>query len=356
MSIFVNPKRRGITLLYCLLGGVGSIIFLSFFSDRLNHRSNGFIRLTPPHVAMPAKIRDISYNSFYLAGGTGTRFFLANRAVPNFIMSLNFRLTDSASQHLSMLSAGGRFAKALRITVDSPHVYLFEGVSPTIVQGTWGDSLLQRIPGKFYFGLASPLSPVSQVYRAVDNRQHLNILVKQLKDSITRGDGILEKQVDGVFCTDGVLHSQPDSNRLVYIYNYRNQFICMDTNMRIRYRGRTIDTISHVKFSVGNIPSQRAITMSSPPVFVNEQSCISGNYLFVHSGLHADNEEMSIFKNSSPIDVYSLVDGSYVLSFYLPDYHHKKIRDFSVFGHTLVALYDHYAYTYSLTIPEKMQK
>ena len=356
MAFFVNPKRRSIILLCCLLGSSGSVIFLSFFSERANHRNNGFIRLAPPHIAMPTKIRDITYNSFYLAGGTTTHIYLANVLTPNLIMAMNTGLTDSIGARLSMHSAGGRFAKSLKITIDSPAIYLFEGSTTTIVRGRWCDSLLHRDSGKLYFGIAAPLSPVSQVFRAVDDRRHVNVLVKQLNDSLTTGDHILEKQVDGIFCTDGTLHAQPDSNRLIYVYHYRNQFICMDTNMRVLYRGKTIDTISQVKFTVGSIPSKKAITLSSPPQFVNEQSCISGNYLFIHSGLRADNDETGIYENSSPIDVYSLTNGNYILSFYLPDYRHHKIQDFGVFGNTLVALYDHYIYTYTLHIPAKMQK
>src|SRR5262249_2111967 len=160
----------------------------------------------------------------------------------------------------------------------------------------------------------------------------------------------------GIFCTDGSLLAQADSNRLIYVYNYRNQWICLDTNLNIRYKARTIDTNSRVKFTVGSIPSQHAITMSSPPTFVNQQSCISGNSLFIHSALQADNDESDVYSISSPIDVYSLVDGKYLLSFYLPDYRKHKIRDFRVSGNTLVALYDHYVYTYTLLFPQKLQQ
>lgn len=356
MHWFINPRKRGLTLLSCFIGGALCILFLSFFAEKLNHRANGFIRLAPPHVSMPEEIRDIRFNGFYFAGGTPTHFYLANHMAPNLVMTMTTALTDSAIDRFSLQTAGGRFAKALRVIIDSPHIYLFEGITPTIAYGEVGDSLLHRRPAKLYFSVAEPLSPVSRVFRAVDDRLRQNVLVKQLNESFIKGDHVLEKQVDGIFCTDGTLLAQPDSNRLVYVYHYRNQFICLDTNLRVRYRGKTIDTVSRVKFAVDRIPTQRSITLSSPPEFVNEQSCVSGNYLFIHSALHADNEELSMFQRTSPIDVYSLLDGSYILSFYLPDYRQKKIQDFGVFGNTLVALYDHWLYTYTLNIPTKMRK
>lgn len=355
MPWFINPKKRSLTLLSCFSGALLAILCLSLYSTKANHPTNGFIRLVPPHVAIPQKIRDLRVNSYYLAGGTDSRFYLGNHTAPHIITTVDLRLADTSIHRLSMRSAGGRFARSLMITVDSPDIYLYEGVTPTLVQGRLDDSLLHRTPGKFYFNLATPLSSISTIFRVVDQRRQ-NILVKQLSDSLQKADNILEKQVDGIFCTDGALHAQPAANRLVYVYNYRNQFIVMDTNLRVRYKARTIDTITRVKFTVGYIPSERILTPSSPPQFVNEQSCVSGNYLFIHSALRADNDDPNVYAIGSPIDVYSLVDGHYLFSFFLPDYGRHKIRDFRVFHNTLVALYDHYIYTYQLHIPPKLQQ
>jgi hypothetical protein len=355
MNWFVHVKRRSLNLLYCLSGGIVGIAGLALLSGKVNRSSNGFIRLIPPHVAIPDRIYNLRINSDYFVGGTTSRFYLGNYTAPQLIKTISFNFTDSGVHRLSMASAGGHFARSLKITVDSPIIYLHEGVTPTIVQGTTSDSLLHRTAGKFYFNLATPLSPVSCVYRIVDRRRQ-NTLVKQLNDSLIQANNILEKQVDGIFCTEGALHAQPASNRLIYVYSYRNQFIVIDTNLRIEYKARTIDTISHVKFKVDFIPSEKSLTLSSPPTFVNKESCVSGNYLFIHSALRADNDENSIYEIGSPIDVYSLIDGKYLLSFYLPDYQRKKIRDFRVFGNTLIALYDHYAYSYKLNIPSKLRQ
>jgi hypothetical protein len=189
----------------------------------------------------------------------------------------------------------------------------------------------------------------------VDGRRQ-NVLAKQLNDSIIRADAVLEKQVDGIFDTQGALLAQPGANRLVYVYNYRNQFIVMDTNLQVRFKARTIDTVSRVKFSVGYVPSDRSLTLSSPPQFVNLQSCVDGNYLFIHSALRADNDVPTMFEQGSAIDVYSLIDGKYIFSFFLPDYAHQKVRDLRVAGNTLIALYGQYAYSYKLQIPIKLQQ
>jgi hypothetical protein len=355
MPWFINVKKRSLFLLSCLSGGVLGILGLALLSGATKHNSNGFIRLIPPHVAIPQKIHDVGFNSYYLAGGTASRFYLGNFTNPQWVSSLSLELADTNSQRLSMLSAGGRFARSLKITIDSPSIYLYEGVTPSIVQGTLGDSLLHRSTAHFYFNGSAPLSPVSCIYRSIDQHQQ-NILIKQLNDSFTRVDTIIKGQGDGIFSTEGELHAQPSSNRLVYIYSYRNEFIVTDTNLHVQYKARTIDTISRVKFTVSSIPSENKLTLSSPPTFVNKESCVSGNYLFIHSGLRADNDESSIYDIGSPIDIYSLINGKYLFSFFLPDYQHHKVRDFRVFNNTLIALYDHYAYSYQLNIPVKLRQ
>ena len=357
LLLFLSRRRRRLLFLfYCFIGSILAITGLAFFSGVANRPGNGFIRLVPPHVAIPTTIRDLGTSAWYLAGGTSTKLYLANHAAPALMMELDMGLKDSIIHRLSIHSASTHVSRSLNITVDSPNICLAEGVSPLIAEGHLGDSMLQREPVKAYFGLAAPLSPATHILRVIDAHLRQNILIKASPDTTDRKSYILEKQVDGIFCTDGYLRAQPDSNRLIYIYSYRNQFVCLDTNLHVRYQAHTIDTVSRVKFNVGSIPSQNLLTLSSPPTFVNEQSCISGNYLFVHSGLRADNDEKEFISNGSPIDVYSLTDGSYLLSFYLPDYQHHKIRDFRVFGNTLVALYDHYAYTYVLHFPPKLEK
>lgn len=355
MPWFVNAKKRSLVLAGCFSGSLLVIFSLALLSGTGDRSNNGFTRLIPPHVAVPTKIHDLRFNSYYIAGGTSSRFYLGNHTTPQFIADLDLDLIDTNTHRLSMSSAGGRFARSLKINIDSPSIYLYEGVTPSIVQGTLGDSLLHRATAHFYFNLAVPLSPVSCIYRSIDQHKQ-NIFIKQLNGTYTRVDTIIKGQGDGIFSTEGELHAQPADNRLVYIYSYRNEFIVTDTNLHVRYIAHTIDTVSRVKFTVSSIPSEGKLTLSSPPTFVNKESCVSGNYLFVHSGLRADNDESAMYDVGSPIDVYSLIDGKYLFSFFLPDYQRHKIRDFRVFNNTLIALYDHYAYSYQLNIPVKLRQ
>ncbi len=71
------------------------------------------------------------------------------------------------------------------------------------------------------------------------------------------------------------------------------------------------------------------MTMSSPPLVVNKSAVVDDGHLFVHSNLMANNEASKAFDEASVIDVYSLTDGAYKFSFYIPDYQSHKASSFT---------------------------
>jgi hypothetical protein len=158
---------------------------------------------------------------------------------------------------------------------------------------------------------------------------------------------LLQKQIDGVFCTDGTLTYSPEVGRLIYTYYYRNQFIVYDTNLNLDYRGHTIDTFSRAQIKVGYISSEKSKKLLDKKV-VNVQSVASGNYLFVQSNLLAKNDASDWLLNNTIIDVYDLKKNMYKFSFTLANYAGAHVRDFIVFDGNLFALYDHYLVKYDL--------
>ena len=198
--------------------------------------------------------------------------------------------------------------------------------------------------------LSLPISNTSFALRTFDPKLRQYVLAKDRTGfpHIAFAPGVLQKQTEGIFSTDGMLRYAPDLSSLIYVYHYRNQFICTDTNLNILYRGKTIDTITQAQIKVSEIESENKFTLSAPPLFVNKLSCTWKNWLFVNSALEAKNEMKNNFDVSSVIDVYDLRNGSYKFSFYIPDYGKKKIRAFAVNNNALIALYDNYIMTYNL--------
>lgn len=160
--------------------------------------------------------------------------------------------------------------------------------------------------------------------------------------------GILEKQIDGLFCTDGMLHYNQARKRLVYVYYYRNEFICLDTALHVVYRGNTIDGVERVQIHVAEIESSQTMALASPPRIVNKKSHSSGDWLFIHSTIRATNESRSTFEQNYVVDVYGLRDGHYSGSFYIPRINGEKLRDFKVYGDLLVTIHGRIITTFDL--------
>lgn len=240
-------------------------------------------------------------------------------------------------------------SKTSFIQIDSPFFYLMDGVKPVILRGSALDfHLNKQMNSTPYFTGGITLTKNSFAFRSVYNGIG-NKLIKQgiMLDSL-KTTTLLEKQVDGMFCTDGEMVKVPGSSKMFYVYYYRNQFLCADSNLNLLYKGKTIDTISHAQIKVARIKSSGQITMAAPPLIVNKRACANEKYLFVQSALRANNETDYMIKNVSMIDVYAVKDGKYQFSFYLPDFRGHKVRDFKVYGQSLYALYDHYLYKYQI--------
>ena len=161
----------------------------------------------------------------------------------------------------------------------------------------------------------------------------------------------IRKQSEGVFSTDGILRFDRVSGRYVYMFFYRNQFICIDSNFNLLYRGQTIDTNAHTKFRLVSIPYQNSTAFASPGFRVNRVGCINQDWILINSDLQADNEEKDIFSLYAVIDVYGLKSGRYHYSFYLPK-GNGKITDMAILHNDLVVIQNQKLIIYPLNIGE----
>ncbi len=243
--------------------------------------------------------------------------------------------------------------RALKMHIDSTGIYITEGVTPSILYSDLNVLKPTRLSiDSTHFIKCTPISPSSFILKAFSPDYQKNILIKQTRNpirSIPMPD-ILEKQVEGIFCTDGDLHYESKAKRLVYVYRYRNEFIYMDMEGQPVYKGKTIDTISKAKISVAKIGSdhKKQYILAAPPLVVNHRSRVFENKLFIHSNIRAKNENRNDFREKSVIDIYSLEDARYLFSFYIPPYQGKTMRDFIVHDRTLIVLYETHLLVFTL--------
>ncbi|MES2277930.1 MAG: hypothetical protein V4592_18020 [Bacteroidota bacterium] len=339
-------KKRLTALLICFICSCLLITVLYWFSMWRNNHPNGFLRKLPPHKIVGTGLIKLERKDYYLAGIDSLNVYLGRWAKRNQLLRVNYRTKDTSSLTISGLDTV-RYHQGVYVNVDNQNIYLFDGIKPAVASGKLTNgkltSIEQRVP---YFTTSLSISQNSFILSILAKGDQ-NELVKVLTGKVM-AKYTLEQQGDGFFSTDGALFKSSDGNHLFYSFYYRNRFLCLDTNLLVVYKGKTIDTVNHAKLTIGKIRSLNQTTLAEPPNFVNEQCAANSQYIFIHSALKADNETSAEMKIVNPIDVYRIKDGQYVFSIYIVNVNREKLRNFIVYRQTLIALYDHYLYIHQL--------
>ncbi len=342
-------KTKIVLLSILTIADIAVVFSLYVKSGKFNRQSNGFVRSFLPSPALPSNVLNIQYNSYYIAGNTRNHIYLGNETAPLHLLVSNTSLSDT--QHVNIIVDTKTKPFSGHLTIDSPYFHITDRISHSFFRGTLNKFKIEQcMHDSLFFDEAVPISNWSFAVRTIKQYTREYTLAKKTfyPSFVKMVPGLLEKQIDGMFCTDGMLNYDPRQSLLVYVYYYRNQYICTDTNLELKYRGKTVDTTSRAKIRVTKIKSENSFTLAGPPIIVNKNSCISENNLFINSSLLANNEKKEIFDNVSVIDVYDLKKGLYKFSFYLSDYKNQKIKNFRVFDNTLFAVAGEYLLTYKL--------
>ncbi|SEW52862.1 hypothetical protein [Chitinophaga arvensicola] len=327
----------------CIAACLVLVLILYAFADKPNDQKNGFNRTLLPQTAILSNSLELPYPAYYIAGYTDQHIYLGNFSASLHLLAVNQNLKDSQRFTLK-IPAGDRYAwKLARVMVDSPMVYMAEGNTPTLYQGKLDSLSMHRfLSESCFFNVLQNISSTSFISRSIHvdesgNKQNILAKIKTDAPHVTLGENILTKQVDGIFCTDGTLDYDKQSGKLVYLYHYRNEFITLDTNLHVIYTGHTIDTNSTAKIQVANM-STGINKFSAPPGYVNNRARVADNRIYVLASLLADNDDTQIRQQHEIIDVYSLDNGAYRYTLYLPLKGKERIMDFMVKGNQLFAL------------------
>lgn len=327
-------------------------ILFQYSTEKPNHQHNSFVREFPSEPIKLLGSLDVEYNSYYIAGATSKKIYFGNHTGVRHLLVSDLNLTDTQHVQINLEGIEDIEFRTIKVRVDSPYFYFSDGTVPVVFRGVLGNWKARRYTNDnaAYFMESVPISASSFAITTTSRKSKEFELGKTMSAPpyLIMAPEILEKQIDGKFCVDGMMHYSHDLNWLVYIYYYRNQFICADSNFNVVYRGSTIDTISQAKIKISEIKSEKSVTLSAPPLLVNRRSSVSGNLLFINSNLLSKNEDIVTFDGASVIDVYNLENGQYLYSFYLPDQSGQKMREFQVFGNMLIAKYDHHIHRYEL--------
>lgn len=316
-----------------IMGSILMVVILFLSSEKVMYYDNPFIRRYPQHPAEFKRKINLLYNSFYIAGESSGRIYLANYDYPSYIQSYNSLLNDKKEEKILMDPKKIPF-KMITTKIQSSYFYLADGSVPIILRGDLKKWKVNReLTGSPYFTIALPIDSTSIALRSNSSKNMQNMLGIFDQDAVPKtkfNRSLLQKQVDGIFDTDGVLLYSAASEKLVYVYRYRNEFIIADQTGNLLHRGHTVDTISKVKMKVSKLKEGRQFAMSTPSYVVNENAALSGNLLYVNSKVKGKYESDKLWETCFIIDVYDIKRNTYVLSF--PVFHtaSKQLRSIMV--------------------------
>lgn len=346
-----RPKKTLILLATLAIIGISIVALLFAFSEKKMHRNNAFQRRYPHQQAYKVNQLDIKYNSYYFAGITSDSIYLGNTTAPAHILSIDLRSYDSVHRSIQLDDEGVSLHSLKTIVADTVF-YSWDGSIPVIFKGkTENFRATKSFTNGIPFLRAEYVAEDKFTVRVFDNTTTKNVLGKlSLNDSILPDlyPNLLSGNSDPFFDTDGLLLYNPQLQKVIYVYFYRNEFVVVDHNFSLDYIGKTIDTISHSQLDIHNISSKQHRKIGKNPIFVNLRAATYGNYLFIQSDRLGKFEPEEVIKSAFIIDVYNLIDNTYVFSFYLYYQGNSKLNEFIIEGNKLFALVNNYLITYKL--------
>jgi len=348
----MKTKNLIIALLVCTIFSISLVTVLFALSEDSIQRNNSFLRRYPHHPATKQQVLDIKYNSYYIAGVTKDRIYLGNSTAPLHLLSLNKELKDTIHIQLNIKDHEQYAFGSVKIDIRPPYFYLSDGTVPIIYRGKLGEWNAEPLmQGSAFFSQIKTIAEKDFIIRARSSASNENVLGKiSIQDStrVKLFPSLLEKQIDGVFDTDGMLLYNEELRKSIYVYFYRNEIIVADTSLNLVNRQRTIDTVSMAQLEIAKVKSKNKHTLRPKALLVNKRASTSGNYLFIHSDRLGKYEAEEMLGQASIIDVYDLTKNTYKLSFYLYNQQGEKMREFQLFDHFLIALMGNYIVTYKL--------
>jgi len=336
-------KNKKLIALFSALtiSSISIVVVMFIFSENIIHYHNRLTRRFPQTPIEKVNGKDLKLNSFYIAGTDSFHIFLGNYTAPLLITTLNTHLAITEEKMIELNRKDLPF-QGIRLSVRSPFFFAADGSVPCVFRGrieNWKAEIAYK--GGEYFTTTQALDSVSIAVVTNNSRTGDNVLgiinVGEKKKTILN-PSILQKQFDGVFDTDGHLLYSRGLDKIVYLYYYRNQFTIADRGLKITGRGTTIDTISRAKLNIAKDKKHQQRKFSTPPLYVNKNSAVYKNLLFVNSAIPGRFEEDRIWEEASIIDVYDLSDKSYLLSFCIYNLEGKKMKSFIVDNDNLYVL------------------
>lgn len=331
--LWQHPHRHtAVYLVLIALFSGTSLGIMNILSEETLNYHNNFTRRLPQQFPKEKEI-DLGVNSYYIAGAEKGKIYLGNTTAPLLLTVLDTNLTHKKEIVLRLNNTQLPF-RSLQLQIKEDNFYGFDGTIPVIFKGkigNWYGYQQPTTPQKF----ANPIVIDSQtvIYRThLPNTEntlgswHLNTRKSKVYPNL------LQKQIDGIFDTDGVLNFDSYTQKIVYNYYYRNGYVVANQDFKLVRRGQTIDTFKKAQVKVVYDSLRNERKLASPPKTINKYSYCYNGLLFVNANSRAKNETDKVIAQTSVIDVYALQDGKYLVSFYIYTNKRNPLNRFIIEG------------------------
>lgn len=306
------------------------VIVLFVSSEHIIKNDNNFTRRFLMYPVLEDKSREIDCEQCYFAGEDSENIYLGSRKFPQILttVSKNFERTTTLKVTPENLSLP---FKNISITVRPPYYFLSDGTVPVIFRGKIGNSSAKMISYQdAYFSQIIVKDSVNFILRSFSGSTKVLTIASLSLNTIPKvklHNGIIQKQKDGVFDSDGQLTISNHPFRLLYMYNYRNQFAIADQNFAVLNNLNTIDTTRTAKIETRKLSDGRH-KMVAPPLKVNQMISSQANLAFIQSALIGRNESSTTWKKAKVIDIYRIDESEYIGSFYIYNQGNNKMSDY----------------------------
>lgn len=308
-----------------------TILFLS--SEDVMHRKNPFIRRYIRRSVELVHSVDLKFNSYYFSGYTQGNVYLGNYTDPLRMLSIDSSFKPLKGVEIDFKNSNLPF-RLVKVLVRGNYFFLTDGSVPRIFRGridNW--KITEELKGVPNFTQVEPIGSTSIVFRNNTGEGAAHILGtfnSNQSPKMKYLPALLQKQIDGIFDTDGMLLFNAELGRIVYVYFYRNEIIVTDKNGALQQRQYTIDTITRATIKVAYLKKGAQRKIAAPAAVVNANTTTKNNLLFVESKIPGLYEDDDMWKQAAIIDVYNLKKNTYVLSFPIFGVQENKLQSLFV--------------------------
>lgn len=309
-----------------------SVYLLYIQSENQLRKNNNFTRRYIPHVLKDEVRLDINYNSFYFIGQDNTNIYLGNTTAP-----LNLTIVQKDLQSFSKfripLDPKSHPFKSLRVTLQVPYYYIYDGTVPIIYKGRLdqADSLQTVSLNDMYFDQLNIISDTSLVFRSQSSKFKTFVIGTYQNHQMALHYDILGTQNLGYIENDGLLISDFDKKNFIYLYYYKNVFIVVNNITHQQHQFKLISFNKKQKTETVKLPDG-SNKIKNPLQQSVKNATVSGNLLFVNSNSKATHDGIMQWNKASIIDLYKINQQYYSGSFLVPDSHGEKVKDMFIDG------------------------